>query len=169
MKSKKIIIVGLVGLAILLLIVMPFFVFNLYGRLTAPKLSNVSYVETRYDRQSLCMIVCEYYPKYNYEATGSQKYLIESIAKDLNRYGYIYRIHEGKDSPAIGCYGKVGDRYQFMHESAKPDDYSSDFKVTFYSSKQPEDKNSSAIGCERSSRTYRIEINGMDKSLLGLG
>lgn len=133
---------------------------SIYGKLTAPKLTKAAYVETTYDKQSFCIIACKYYPKYNYSASGPQKAVIESIAKDFEKLGYTYRIRDGEIKPTVGCYGEIGDRYQFKKLSAPNGDYTEELSVTFYGQAYEDDKYSDEIGCGRSDREYRVEITG---------
>ena len=160
MTHKKIYILISVVLVICLALSYLYFGQSIYGKMTSPKLSSAVYTETLYDKQSFCILACKYYPKYNYTATGSQKTIIESIANDYEKLGYTYRIRGGETKPTVGCYGEIGDRYQFKKQSSSNEDYSEELNVTFYGQAYEDDKYSDEIGCGRSDREYRIEITG---------
>ncbi len=163
-KKHYIIIASVLCLSLILIYVV--FGQAIYGRITAPKLTGVEYTETRYERQSFCLFTCKYYPLYNYTASGSQKAIIEGIANDLKALEYTYRLREGESKPKVGCYGKIGDRYQFKRPSAD-NNYSEDITVTFYSNEPGNDAYSNEIGCGRPDSKYRIEIWGIENNWLG--
>lgn len=156
-KPAKLILFVATALAVLSALI---FYRPIYGYVTAPKFDTVGYIETRYQRETMCLtlVACRYSPVHNYSATGLQKGFIADIASNFEKQNIKLRNNFDGHGYDVQCYGRIGDRYYFERPGAEG--YPEIIRVTFYPEEVVEHVNTNELGCNRSEVKYRVEIDG---------